>query len=106
MIVGIVAASPARADDARLEAGPAWDTNVARIQGDETREDGLLVRIYEHRKTGETFLIPEPRLRLDQLEDVQRQVVTMLGGKPPGQPAPSGQPAPPAATEPSGGKPP
>lgn len=42
MMVGIVAASPARADDARLEAGPAWDTNVARIQGDETREDGLL----------------------------------------------------------------
>jgi len=41
-VLGILAAGPANADDARLEAGPAWDTNVARIQGDETREDGLL----------------------------------------------------------------
>lgn len=46
----------------------------------QTRDDGTMIRIYEHRKTGETFLIPDPRLRLDQLEHVQQEVVEMLGG--------------------------
>lgn len=46
------------------------------------RDDGSTIRIYEHRQTGETFLIPEPHLRLDQLEEVQAEVVEMLGGKP------------------------
>lgn len=45
----------------------------------QTRDDGTLVRIYEHRSTGETFLIPDPRLRLDQLDAVQEQVNEMLG---------------------------
>ena len=43
--------------------------------------DGTMVRIYEHRKTGETFLVPDPRLQLDELEEVQEQVVAMLGGQ-------------------------
>lgn len=47
------------------------------------KDDGTWVRVYEHRKTGETFLIPDPRLRLDELEHVQVEVITMLGGKPP-----------------------
>ena len=49
----------------------------------QTSDDGTMIRVYEHRKTGETFLIPDPRLRLDQLEDVQRDVVAMLGGDEP-----------------------
>lgn len=44
-------------------------------------EDGDMIRVYEHRKTKETFLITEPRLHLDQLETVQQQVVDMLGGR-------------------------
>lgn len=43
-------------------------------------EDGAMHRIYEHRQTGETFLIPDPQLKLDQLEDVQMRVIAMLGG--------------------------
>lgn len=46
------------------------------------KEDGTTIRVYEHRSTGETFLIPEPYLHLDQLEAVQAEVVEMLGGKP------------------------
>ena len=45
-----------------------------------TRKDGTKVRMYEHRKTGETFMILDPELQLDQLQHVQEQVVTMLGG--------------------------
>jgi len=48
-----------------------------------TREDEMTIRVYEHRESGETFLVPEPHLRLDELEHVQEEVVTMLGGTPP-----------------------
>jgi len=45
----------------------------------QTRDDGSLVRVYEMRRTGESFIIPDPQLRLDQIEEVQRQVMEMLG---------------------------
>jgi hypothetical protein len=41
-------------------------------------EGGRLTRIYEHAKTGEVFVIPDPGLRLDQLGDVQTEVAAML----------------------------
>ncbi len=41
--------------------------------------DGSLTRIYEHVKTGEVFVIPDPQLRLDQVEQVQAQVASLLG---------------------------
>ena len=44
-----------------------------------TRDDGVMIRVYEHRKTGETFLIPDPRLGFDQLTMVQQEVAEMLG---------------------------
>jgi hypothetical protein len=65
-------------------------------------ESGSLVRVYEHRKTGETFLISDPRLQLDQLEDVQQKVVAMLGGSDspsPPEPQPAGEDGPEAETE-------
>ena len=43
-------------------------------------ETGVVRRIYEHRTTGETFLILDPQLKLDRLEEVQMRVVEMLGG--------------------------
>lgn len=36
------------------------------------------VLIYEHAGTGESFTVPDPHLRLDQLEEVQRQVAELL----------------------------
>lgn len=50
-----------------------------------TPEGGRL-RIYEHRGTGETFLIFDPELHLHDLEIVQQEVMTLLGG-PDGAPA-------------------
>ena len=38
--------------------------------------DGQL--IYLHAKTGEVFIIPDPKLRLDQVEAVQAEVVGLL----------------------------
>ncbi len=42
-------------------------------------DDGSLTRIYEHAKTGEVFIIPDPQLRMDQIADVQQQVAGLLG---------------------------
>ena len=40
--------------------------------------EGQITRIYEHAKTGEVFIIPDPQLRLDQLAEVQTEVAGML----------------------------
>ncbi len=42
-------------------------------------ENGRMLNIYLHAKTGEVFVIPDPRLRLDQLEAVQMEVAELLG---------------------------
>ena len=46
----------------------------------QVREDGVKLRIYEYRKTNETFVIPDPELRLTELQHVQEEVLALLGG--------------------------
>ncbi|QIF04156.1 hypothetical protein [Roseimicrobium sp. ORNL1] len=41
-------------------------------------EQGTLL-LYEHRKSGEVFIIRDPELRLDEIESVQEEVATLLG---------------------------
>ena len=43
------------------------------------REDGTKVLIYEHKKTGEVFTIPDPQLKLGELTVVQQEVAELLG---------------------------
>jgi hypothetical protein len=38
------------------------------------------VLIYEHGATGDVFIVPDPQLRLDELEHVQAEVAELLGG--------------------------
>jgi hypothetical protein len=46
---------------------------------DTIRDDkGGELLVYEHARTGESFTLPDPHLRLDQLEDVRRQVAELL----------------------------
>ena len=49
----------------------------------QTRDDGVKIRVYEHKKTNETFIIPDPQLKLAELTHVQEEVVLLLGGTPP-----------------------
>ena len=44
-----------------------------------------ILRIYEHRKTGEVIIIRDPNISLDQIESIQEEVTAMLesGGRPP-----------------------
>jgi len=54
-------------------------------------QNGERAFVYEHAHSGDLFTIPDPRLQLDQLEEVQRDVAHLLehglpppGGTPPG----------------------
>ncbi len=42
--------------------------------------DGTFIRVYEHRRTGESFIVLDPRIRLENLADVQGEVVALLSG--------------------------
>ncbi len=42
------------------------------------RDNGERILIYEHSKTGEVFIVPEPELHLDQIEKVQAEVSSLL----------------------------
>jgi hypothetical protein len=42
------------------------------------RGDQGRVLIYEHAKTGDVFVVPDPQLHLDQLESVQSEVAQLL----------------------------
>ncbi len=66
--------------------------------------DGRRVFIYEQPKTGDVFTITDPQLRLDQLEQVQREVAALLehGSNPPTVPVTT---APGSSDEPAGAEP-
>ena len=63
---------------------------------EEVVRDGKRVFVYEQPRTGDVFTIADPALRLDQLEEVQRDVAQLLEhGLNPPAPQPSGEtPAP------------
>ncbi|MBI2437590.1 MAG: hypothetical protein HYV36_02090 [Lentisphaerae bacterium] len=52
------------------------------------RAGGKLVRIYEHRQTGDSFIITDPQLRLDQVKQVQTEVMALLAAPAPAQAVP------------------
>ena len=51
------------------------------------RQDGTKLRMYEHRETREMFTIPDPELRLDELQTVQQEVIELLGVVPKAAPS-------------------
>lgn len=59
--------------------------------------DGTLVRVYEHKKSGEVMLITDPNLQLDEIPGVQQQIKLLL--EPPTPPEVSPEPLPEGDTE-------
>lgn len=41
--------------------------------------DGGIMRFYEHKASGDTFQILDPRLQLDAIGEVQQQIISLLG---------------------------
>ncbi len=54
--------------------------------------DGAKIRVYEHKQTGESFVVPDPQLRLKEIEHVQMEVMEMLGIPPPAGKGPKSAP--------------
>jgi len=50
------------------------------VERDAKPHDGGILRVYEHRRTGDTFVVLDPQLRLDSLGDIQQQVIALLSG--------------------------
>ena len=44
----------------------------------ESQDNGKRVLIYEQPTTGDVFVVPDPQLRLDELETVQNEVAQLL----------------------------
>jgi len=83
-----------------IEAGDASKTSVIYIlavmlerqrvlveREVKTIEDGSRVVIYEHKKTAETFAITDPKLKLTELDLVQKDIMALLTGREDGAPA-------------------
>ena len=67
--------------------------------------DGTIRRVYEDRKQGDTFVILDPRIRLENLAEVQGQVIALLSGtKTLGEVAGEGDAVPAAEAEVAGGE--
>ena len=50
-------------------------------------QDGYRLLLYEHARTGETFVVIDPKLRLDQLAEVQEEVTGLLAAASASSPA-------------------
>lgn len=46
-----------------------------------TSEGGERLVVYEHRKTGETFVLVDPQLKLTEIEPVQQEIMELLAGR-------------------------
>jgi len=51
---------------------------LKQVRTEIAKGDRLL--IYEHRENGDVFIVPDPQLRLSELERVQEEVATLLRG--------------------------
>lgn len=71
-------ADPARAPVLYILAVMLERKKILLERDTRPQPDGSLLRLYEHRRTGEAFLIPDPGLRLDQLAPIQQEVADLL----------------------------
>ncbi len=64
-------------------------------------DDGSRIRVYERAGTGEVFVIPDPELKLEELEQVQNELAGLLAPGAPRAAAPSApsEPTPAASSE-------
>ena len=70
-----------RNDPAEVEARYILAVMLERkriLKHRETQKTAEKLLVYEHMETGEIFMVQDPQLRLDQLEEVQKRVASMI----------------------------
>jgi hypothetical protein len=70
-------ADPANANACYVLAAMLERKKILKQIEVESRDQGRVL-IYEHQRTGDVFVVPDPQLRLDQLDSVQAEVVQRL----------------------------
>jgi len=60
-----------------------------------------ILRIYEHRRDGDVFIIRDPNIPLDQVESIQQDIIDLLENS--GRPQPAAEEEPSAAAAPGAG---
>lgn len=73
----VAAADSANANACYVLAAMLERKRVLKQIQAENREHGRVL-IYEHAKTGDVFIVPDPQLRLDELGGVQTEVMKLL----------------------------
>jgi len=68
------------------------ETKSAGEVSSDQMENRKKVLVYENQQTGEVFMVPDPELRLDRLDEVQKRVAEMLS--PASAPVPAETPSP------------
>jgi hypothetical protein len=72
---------------------------ILRHRGTVHDDHGNDILVYEHAQSGESFTVPDPHLRLDQLDEVQRHVSELL--QPPRRPQENAEAEPAAGPAPN-----
>ena len=83
------AGDPARADLVYILAVMLERQRVLVEHRVEDAGDGARCVLYAHRKTGELFVIPDPGIGDERLEEVQREVMALLAPDAPPRPGPA-----------------
>ena len=73
----VTAANPANANTCYVLAAMLERKKILKQIQIENNDRGRVL-IYEHAKTGDVFVVPDPQLRLDELGGVQNEVVQLL----------------------------
>ncbi|MEO8044511.1 MAG: hypothetical protein ABI674_06355 [Spartobacteria bacterium] len=75
----VTAANHANANSCYVLAAMLERKKILKQIQTENNEHGPVL-IYEHAKTGDVFVVPDPQLRLDELGGVQAEVAQLLQG--------------------------
>lgn len=73
----VTAADGANANACYVLAAMLERKKILKPIQSESGDDGPVL-IYEHAKTGDVFVVPDPQLHLDELEPVQNEVASLL----------------------------
>jgi hypothetical protein len=74
----VASADPAHAGARYILAVMLERKRILKHRDTVSEANGQELLIYEHAQSGESFTVPDPHLRLDQLADVQQQVAAIL----------------------------
>lgn len=70
----------AHTENARFILAIMLERKKIFVQTDVQDSESARILIYEHRKSGEVFIVKDPQLKLEEITSVQKEVSELLGG--------------------------